>query len=81
MHLLKNVDEFCPNSFQALEMQQSKERSNMEDVLVQLEGGVEQGPDLVLKLVDNLRFGNLQYIIEFFKTLEKDFRDNSGRTS
>jgi len=26
----------------------------MEDVLVQLEGGVEQGPDLVLKLVDNL---------------------------
>ena len=53
----------------------------MEDVLVQLEGGVEQGPDLVLKLVDNLRFGNLQYIIEFFKTLEKDFRDNSERTT
>ena len=53
----------------------------MEDVLVQLEGRVEQRPDLVLKLVDDLRFGNLQHIIEFFKTLAKDFLDNSGRTT
>ena len=66
MHLLKNVDEFCPNSFQALEMQQSKERSNMEDVLVQLESGVEQGPDLVLKLVDDLRFGNIRCNLRTF---------------
>ena len=48
----------------------------MEDVLVQLEGGVEERPDLVLKLVDDL-----QYIKEFLKALAKDFRDNSKRTS
>ena len=52
----------------------------MEDVLVQLEGGVEQGPDLVLKLVDNLRFGNLQ-CNQHFKILAKDLRDNSGGTT
>ena len=45
----------------------------MEDVLVQLEGGVEQRPDLVLKLVDDLRFGNSQYIIEFLKPWQRIF--------
>ena len=45
----------------------------MEDVLVQLEGGVEQGPDLVLKLVDHLRFGNLQCNHRTFQNLGKGF--------
>ena len=72
MHLLKNVDEFCPNSFQALEMQQSKERSNMEDVLVLLESGVEERPDLVLKLVDNLVSQTFNVTWELFKTLAKE---------
>ena len=45
----------------------------MEDVLVQLEGGVEQGPDLVLKLVDNLRFGNIRCNQRTFQNIGKGF--------
>ena len=43
----------------------------MEDVLVQLEGGVEQGPDLVLKLVDHLRFGNIRCRQKTFQNIDK----------
>ena len=53
----------------------------MEHVLVQLESGVEERPDLMLKLVDDLVSQTFNVIRELVKTLAKDFRDNSGRTT
>ena len=43
----------------------------MEDVLVQLEGGVEQRPGLVLKLVADLRFGNIRCNHRILEQLDK----------
>ena len=44
----------------------------MEDVLVLLESGVEERPDLVLKLVDNLVSQTFNVTRELFKTLAKE---------
>ena len=49
----------------------------MEHVLVQLESGVEERPDLMLKLVDDLVSQTFNVIRELVKTLAKDLHDNS----
>ena len=49
----------------------------MEHVLVQLEGGVEERTDFMLKLVDDLVSQTFNVIRELVKTLAKDLHDNS----